>query len=122
MQGSLLNSGPTLASFLRPFPAQYSIYVGGILNAYNGNRLKERQVIDWSLLLAYRQLTVHSWGMKLPKTSYLSDLSDAEGAIPIPYLTLIRKNAPRRKCPLGDLFDALRYFVKTGGRLGLPVR
>ena len=52
--------------------------------------------------------------MKTPKKSYPSDVSDAEWDFLIPYLTLMREDAPQREYPLRDLYNALRYVVKTG--------
>ncbi len=48
-----------------------------------------------------------------PKT-YPSGVSDAEWEFLLPYLTLMREDAPQREYPLRDLFNAIRYVVKTG--------
>ena len=45
---------------------------------------------------------------------YPSDVSDPEWEFLAPYLTLMREDAPQREYPLRDVFDALRYVVKTG--------
>lgn len=45
---------------------------------------------------------------------YPSDVSDAEWDLLLPYLTLMREDAPQRDYPLRDLFNAMRYVVKTG--------
>ncbi len=45
---------------------------------------------------------------------YPSDVSDAEWEFLLPYLTLMREDAPQREYPLRDVFDALRYVVKKG--------
>jgi transposase len=45
---------------------------------------------------------------------YPSDVSDAEWDFLDPYLCLMREDAPQREYPLRELFDALRYMVKTG--------
>ena len=45
---------------------------------------------------------------------YPSDVTDAEWEFLLPYLTLMREDAPQREHPLRDLFDAVRYVVKTG--------
>ena len=45
---------------------------------------------------------------------YPSDVSDAEWEFLVPYLTLMREDAPQREYPLRDVFDAVRYVVKTG--------
>jgi len=46
--------------------------------------------------------------------SYPSDVSDAEWEFLAPYLTLMREDAPQREYALRDLFNAVRYVVKTG--------
>jgi transposase len=45
---------------------------------------------------------------------YPSDVSDDEWEFVAPYLTLMREDAPQRGHALRDVFDALRWFVKTG--------
>jgi transposase len=45
---------------------------------------------------------------------YPSDVSDAEWEFLLPYLTLMRADAPQRDYPLRDLFNAIRYVVRTG--------
>ncbi len=45
---------------------------------------------------------------------YPSDVSDEEWAFVAPYLTLLREDAPRRDYPLREVFNGLRYVVKTG--------
>ena len=50
----------------------------------------------------------------MTRKSYPSDVSDAEWEFLVPYLTLIREDAPQRDYSLRDVFDALRYVVKTG--------
>lgn len=52
--------------------------------------------------------------MSTPRKAYPSDVSDAEWEFLLPYLTLMREDAPQRDHALRDLFDALRYVVKTG--------
>jgi transposase len=52
--------------------------------------------------------------MSQARKSYPSDVSDAEWEFLIPYLTLMREDAPQRDYALRDAFDALRYVVKTG--------
>ena len=51
--------------------------------------------------------------MNTTRKSYPSDVSDAEWEFLLPYLTLMRENAPQREYPLRELFNALRYVVKT---------
>ena len=50
----------------------------------------------------------------MTRKSYPSDVSDAEWEFLVPYLTLMREDAPQRDYSLRDVFDALRYVVKTG--------
>ena len=52
--------------------------------------------------------------MKPTRKSYPSDASDAEWEFLTPFLTLMREDAPQREHSLRDLFNALRYVVKTG--------
>jgi len=52
--------------------------------------------------------------MSKTRKSYLSDTPDGEWEFLAPYLTLMREDAPQRDYPLRELFDALRYVVKTG--------
>jgi transposase len=52
--------------------------------------------------------------MSRTRKSYPSDVSDAEWEFLLPYLTLMRPDAPQREYPLRDVFDAVRYVVKTG--------
>jgi transposase len=52
--------------------------------------------------------------MSQTRKSYPSDVSDAEWEFLVPYLTLMRADAPQREYSLRDVFDAVRYVVKTG--------
>ena len=52
--------------------------------------------------------------MSATRKSYPSDVTDAEWEFLIPYVTLMREDAPQREYPLRELFNALRYVVKTG--------
>jgi transposase len=52
--------------------------------------------------------------MNTTRKSYPSDVSDAEWEFLLPYLTLMREDAPQREHSLRALFDAVRYVVKTG--------
>src|SRR5688572_20138846 len=45
---------------------------------------------------------------------YPSDVSDEEWAFVAPYLTLMREDAPQREHALREVFNGLRYIVKTG--------
>lgn len=52
--------------------------------------------------------------MSTKRKPYPSDVSDAEWEFLLPYLSLMREDAPQREYALRDVFDALRYVVKTG--------
>ena len=45
---------------------------------------------------------------------YPSDVSDAEWAFVAPYLTLMTEDAPQREHNLRDVFNALRWMVRSG--------
>jgi len=49
-----------------------------------------------------------------PRTPYDSDVSDEEWAFPVPYLTLMREDAPQRRHSLRELFNGLRFIARTG--------
>ena len=46
--------------------------------------------------------------------SYPSDVSDDEWAFVAPYLTLMREDAPQRDYSLREVFNGLRYIVRSG--------
>ena len=48
------------------------------------------------------------------RRSYPPDVTDEEWALVAPYLTLMREDAPQREYPLREMFNALRYVVRTG--------
>ena len=50
------------------------------------------------------------------RTPYPSDVSDDEWAFAAPYLALVREDAPQRVHSLREVFNGLRYIVKTGGQ------
>ena len=52
--------------------------------------------------------------MSTTRKSYPSDVTDAEWEFVVPYLTLMREDAPQRGYPLRELFNAVRYVVRTG--------
>jgi transposase len=52
--------------------------------------------------------------MNTTRKSYPSDVSDAEWTFLGPSLTLMREDAPQREYAMRDLFNAVRYVVKTG--------
>ena len=54
--------------------------------------------------------------MSESRKPYPSDVSDAEWEFLLPYLALIREDAPQREYPLRELFDALRWLVRTGAQ------
>lgn len=48
------------------------------------------------------------------RKSYPSDVSDEEWAFVAPYLALVREDAPQRDHDLREVFNALRWIVRTG--------
>lgn len=48
------------------------------------------------------------------RKNYPSDVSDEEWAFVAPYLTLLPEDAGQRKHPLRELFNGVRYVVRTG--------
>jgi transposase len=48
------------------------------------------------------------------RSAYPSDVSDDEWAFVAPYLTLMRLDAPQREYDLREVFNALRWLVRTG--------
>ena len=52
--------------------------------------------------------------MKTTRKSYPSDVSDTEWEFLLPYLTLMREDAPQRGHGMREVFNAIRYVVKTG--------
>jgi transposase len=49
-----------------------------------------------------------------PRKQYPSDVSDEEWAFVAPYLTLMAEDAPQRDHGLRDVFNGLRWIVRTG--------
>lgn len=49
-----------------------------------------------------------------PRTPYPTDVADEEWAFLVPYLTLMREDAPQRQYPLRELFNGLRFITRTG--------
>src|SRR5664280_3556790 len=47
---------------------------------------------------------------------YPSDVSDDEWALVAPYLTLMIEAAPQREYSLREVFNALRWIVRTGAQ------
>ena len=52
--------------------------------------------------------------MTSARKPYPSDVSDDEWSLVVPYLTLVREDAPQRQHALRELFNALRYVVRYG--------
>jgi len=50
------------------------------------------------------------------RQAYPSDVSDEEWAFVKPYLTLMREDAPQREHDLREVFNGLRWIVKTGAQ------
>jgi transposase len=50
----------------------------------------------------------------MERKAYPTDVTDEEWAFAAPYLTLMTEDAPQRTYPLRDLFNAVRWLVKTG--------
>ena len=50
----------------------------------------------------------------MERKAYPSDASDEEWALVAPYLTLMTEDAPQREHPLREVFNGLRYIVRTG--------
>ncbi len=50
------------------------------------------------------------------RRAYPSDVSDEEWALVLPYLTLAPLEAPQRKYDLREVFNALRWMVRTGAQ------
>ena len=52
--------------------------------------------------------------MSTPRQPYPSDVTDEEWAFVAPYLTLMTLVAPQRRYDLREVFNALRWLVRTG--------
>lgn len=50
----------------------------------------------------------------MQRKPYASDCSDAEWEFSAPYLTLMTEDAPQRNYELREVFNALRYLVRSG--------
>lgn len=50
----------------------------------------------------------------MARKHYPSDVTDDEWAFVAPYLTLMREDAPQREHDLRDVFDALRWMIRSG--------
>jgi transposase len=45
---------------------------------------------------------------------YPSDVSDEEWSLVVPYLTLMKEDAPQQEYPMRELFNGLRYVIRYG--------
>src|SRR5687768_7828109 len=54
--------------------------------------------------------------MSTPRKPYPSDVTDDEWAFVAPYLTLMDEEAPQRRYQLREVFNALRWLVRTGSQ------
>src|SRR5256885_6701223 len=52
----------------------------------------------------------------MKRTPYPSDVSDDEWSFVAPYLTLMTEEAPQREHPLREVFNGLRWIVRTGAQ------
>jgi transposase len=50
----------------------------------------------------------------MERKAYPSDVSDTEWALVAPYLTLMTEDAPQRDFPLREVFNGLRWMVRSG--------
>src|SRR5262245_58422675 len=50
----------------------------------------------------------------MERKAYPTDVSDAEWALVAPYLTLMTEEAPQREFPLREVFNGLRWIVRSG--------
>jgi transposase len=52
--------------------------------------------------------------MSITRKPYTTDVSDEEWAFVVPYLTLLSEDASQRRYDLREVYNGLRYIVKTG--------
>ena len=52
--------------------------------------------------------------MEITRKAYPSDVSDEEWSLVAPYLCLLPEDAGQREHPLREVFNGLRYIIKTG--------
>lgn len=50
----------------------------------------------------------------MERKAYPTDVSDEEWAFVAPYLTLMSEDAPQREYPLREVFNGLRYLIRSG--------
>jgi transposase len=55
----------------------------------------------------------------MERKAYPTDVSDAEWALVAPYLTLMTEYAPQRDFPLREVFNGLRWIVRSGSSWSL---
>ena len=51
---------------------------------------------------------------KAKRKEYVTDVGDDEWGFCAPYLTLMTEDAPQREHSLREVFNGLRYIVRTG--------
>jgi len=52
----------------------------------------------------------------MSRKAYPSDVSDEERAFVAPYLRLLREDAPQREHSLREVFNGLRWIIRTGAQ------
>jgi transposase len=52
----------------------------------------------------------------MSRKAYPSDISDEKWAFVAPYLTRIRENAPQQEHDLREVFNGLRWIIRTGAQ------
>ena len=52
----------------------------------------------------------------MERKAYPSDVSDEEWAFVVVYLTLMREDAPQRDYSLREIFNGLRWIIRTGAQ------
>ena len=50
----------------------------------------------------------------MARKPYPSDVTDDEWSFVVPYLTLMREDAPQREHSLREIFNGLRWIIRTG--------
>src|SRR6266436_742012 len=52
----------------------------------------------------------------MERKAYPSDVSDDEWSFVAPYLSLMTEDAPQRDYPLREIFNGLRWIIRTGAQ------
>ncbi|WP_232440887.1 transposase, partial [Burkholderia ubonensis] len=52
---------------------------------------------------------------------YPSDVSDEEWSFVVPYLALVREDSEQRRHELREVFNALRWLIRSGVRISVMV-